>query len=352
MLELVFTLDDLARTRMAISPLWEAVASIQTLRRQRPPAMHRHWVSRTQRRLNRSSVDLDLLFELASVTSWYTPDFLSPPPRSPVPDLTAELAALRGTPAEQVRADLRVLGHARETGVGTLDKASLLARQWRSRPALTSTEGLRALYDDPVAGLDKLADQILTYWDLAIGPYWGRIRSLLEGDVLYRSRQLAEGGAAHLFADLAPNVRWRDHSLVIRHRRFSGRRQLDGEGILLIPSAFVWPSVVSAAIPPWQPNVTYPARAVATLWDVAGADAPAAVRGVLGRTRAMVLAHLESPSSTSDLAARMGLTPGGVSHHLSLLRAAGLVTPHRVGHSVLYARTAVAESLLGAAGSA
>jgi DNA-binding transcriptional ArsR family regulator len=37
-----------------------------------------------------------------------------------------------------------------------------------------------------------------------------------------------------------------------------------------------------------------------------------------------------------------------VSQHLGVLRAGGLVTAHRVGRVVLYARTSVAEALLAA----
>lgn len=348
MLEFVFTVDDLARTRMALSPLWELVASVQTLRSAHPHGLHRRWVRWTRQRLADSRVDLDLLFDLVSGSGWYTPDFLAPPPRGPVPDLAAELTALRRTPAEQVRADLRVLEHASRTSIGTLDEASALAARGRERLATTASGAIKALYDDPEAELGRLAEQIGAYWELAIGPYWGRIRNVLEGDVLYRSRQMAEGGATRLFSDLAPTIGWRSDTMSIKHRRFSGRRRLDGVGMLLIPSAFVWPNVVSAAIAPWQPHVIYPARAVATLWEASGSAAPSALAGVLGRTRADVLARLDSPTSTTDLAARMDLTPGGVSQHLQQLHAAGLVTRHRLGHTVLYARTTVAESLLAA----
>lgn len=346
MLRMVFSLDDLARTRLALSPLWEVVASIQVLRGDGRTTLHRRWMSRVRPRLTGSGVDLGLLFELVSTAGWYTPDFLAPPPRSPVPDLTAELLALRATPAERVRADLAVFEHARRTAVSTVEEASGVAARSLGEMPAPSTAAVAALYDDPAAGLDRLADQVRAYWDLAIGPYWGRIRRLLEDDVLYRSRRLADGGAAALFADLAPNVSWRRASVEVRHRRFSGTRHLDGRGLLLTPSAFVWPTAVSAAIPPWQPSVTYPARGVGTLWEEARSRVSEPLSGVLGRSRAALLVHLDGPRSTTDLAARLGVTPGGVSQHLGRLRAAGLVTPHRVGHTVLYARTAVADALL------
>nr|WP_281356325.1 helix-turn-helix domain-containing protein [Acrocarpospora macrocephala] len=46
------------------------------------------------------------------------------------------------------------------------------------------------------------------------------------------------------------------------------------------------------------------------------------------------------------LSRRLPYSAGSISEHLSLLRAAGLVTAHRIGRSVLYARSAASESLL------
>ncbi|TYB37335.1 helix-turn-helix transcriptional regulator [Micromonospora sp. AP08] len=55
-----------------------------------------------------------------------------------------------------------------------------------------------------------------------------------------------------------------------------------------------------------------------------------------------------APRSTTEPARRTGLSPAGVSQHLTALRAAGLVVTHRQGRSLLSSRTAVAEALLGA----
>ena len=49
---------------------------------------------------------------------------------------------------------------------------------------------------------------------------------------------------------------------------------------------------------------------------------------------------------TTELAHRCGLSAPGASQHLTALRDAGLVTAHRAGRSVLYARTSVADALL------
>jgi DNA-binding transcriptional ArsR family regulator len=48
----------------------------------------------------------------------------------------------------------------------------------------------------------------------------------------------------------------------------------------------------------------------------------------------------------TDLAGRLGITPGAVSQHLAVLHDAGLVTRARVGRVVLYARSDLGSRLL------
>ncbi|GAA1609141.1 MULTISPECIES: ArsR/SmtB family transcription factor [Kribbella] len=345
MLTLTFTVADLARTRLAMSPLWEVVASVRLLRTGRPHPFHRAWVTAVRRRLE--GVELGLLFDLVDPAVWYLADFLTPPPNSPLPDLETDLGALRRVPPEQVRADLDVLAYARRTPLGSLAEARMPRRLRRPRPGELPSAAVDELYADPAGGMAELAEQVERYWQLAIAPYWGRIRALLDGDLLYRGRRLGQAGPAGLFEDLATGVRWRDGVLSIRHRRFHGDRQLAGEGLLLTPSAFVWPTVYSSTIPPWQPTLTYPARGMATLWT-SSPTTPTGLAGVLGRSRATLLTHLDAPRSTTELSSRTGLTPGGISQHLTALRRAGLVSSHRVGRLVLYARTPAAETLLDA----
>jgi DNA-binding transcriptional ArsR family regulator len=64
-----------------------------------------------------------------------------------------------------------------------------------------------------------------------------------------------------------------------------------------------------------------------------------------------MLVELAAPLSTTDLSHRTGITPGGISQHLTTLRAAGLVTTHRRGRSLLNTRTPTAEALLTATGN-
>ena len=52
MIRIELTDDDFSRTRLALSPLWELVASLFLLHRDEPPAEHRAWVERTRRTLH------------------------------------------------------------------------------------------------------------------------------------------------------------------------------------------------------------------------------------------------------------------------------------------------------------
>ena len=60
-------------------------------------------------------------------------------------------------------------------------------------------------------------------------------------------------------------------------------------------------------------------------------------------------AALDVPASTTGLAHLLGISPAGVSAHLTAMRAAGLVRAHRAGRSVLYMRTDAANALLAPA---
>ncbi len=172
---------------------------------------------------------------------------------------------------------------------------------------------------------------------------------MLDADVLYRARQVAEHGTSRLFDDLHTSVSWDDNALQLARRKQPLSRQAAGTGLVLIPSAFTGPGLRTRTTWPDPPQLAYPARGIGLLWEhrpTAGTDALATV---LGRSRTLLLTELEHPASTTELARRTTLSTAGVSQYLTALRNAGLVSAHRVGRSILYARTATAEALLAAA---
>ncbi|MEV4392093.1 DUF5937 family protein [Nonomuraea sp. NPDC049607] len=317
-LDLTFTAHDIANTRFAVSPLGEVVTSVRVVKNPAAHPLLRPWADQVRRRLQ--DVDWGLLSDLVPIPTVSIAGFTCTPPSTSMPDLELELATMRGA-AARVRTDLDKIGGP-----------------WTKR--------VQALYDDPEQGLERLAVEVADYWEAAMAPYWPRIRSLLEGEILYRARLLAEGGAQRMLADLDDAVTWDGGTLRLEHLYVTGRRSLRGLGLLLVPCVFAWPRVLSVTTPPYQPTVRYAPRGIATLWERREVDPPEALAAVLGRTRARLLAELDQPASTRDLAQRAGLSEPGVNQHLTALRKAGLCTAHRTGRYVLYARSAVAETLL------
>ncbi|MEV7674198.1 DUF5937 family protein [Streptomyces sp. NPDC088752] len=320
--ELSFSAADLAQTRFAVSPLWEVVTSFRVLAQRSASAPHQRWAAQVRPRIVRAGLDRGRLAALVPADG-YLADFLNPTPTGPFPTLGAELDAIRRTPAGQVREDLRKL--AAERGDGGR---------------------LQSLHDDPEAVLPKVTDEIETYWELALAPYWARIQRVLEADVFHRARQVAEHGSARVLGELHETVRWDAGTLRLVRRHCALTRGQAGSGLLLVPSVFAWPRVLTRSVHPDPPQLAYPARGFGAVWEPRTTAATDAVAAVLGRSRTLLLAALDTPASTTQLATHSGLSAAGVSQHLTALRNAGLVTSHRSGRSVLYARTSVADQLL------
>lgn len=320
MLDLPLSSHDVALIRMAHSPLWEVVASIRALDDPAAHAIHLPWVRSVRPHLAHEGIDIAPIIQLVAGRRDRLPAFLTPTPTTPVPDIAMEVAELRATPAAHLRRDL-----------GVLQPAPIVDR----------------LRDDPQAALDVLCDAVERYWDVALEPHWPRMRAVLDADVTHRSREAARGGADRLLNGLDPAISWRDGTLSVAHQSVDDTRTLDGRGLVLSPSLFLWPRVASKTDEPWQPVLRYPARGVATLWAEQVDRVPDALGALIGRSRAGLLVCLSDPSSTTDLARRTGLSPAAVSEHLQILRGAGLLTAQRAGRNVLYHRTSRGDDLVG-----
>ena len=322
MITLRFGPSALAHVRFAISPLTETRRSLRVLDDPGAGALHLPWAIEARR----LTADLDLsLLRAMDPTGVYTPDFVSPPPTSPLDEFEDQLAVVVATPPEQALAEVQ--------------------RSYRRKPPLPAV--LEPFVEDPAAGVAAVAELLRAYWDRALAPHWPRVRALLEGDVLHRAREMADGGAERLFADVDPTVSWAEGVLSI-DKRAQQDVDLEDRGLLFVPSVFTWPDVVLVTDPKWQPTIVYPARGVGTLWETGRPAAPDALGALLGKVRAGVLMALDRPRSTTDLARALGVSAGGVSQHLGVLREAGLVHGHRVGRMVLYLRSPSGDGLVGA----
>ncbi|WP_372487995.1 ArsR/SmtB family transcription factor [Streptomyces guryensis] len=196
---------------------------------------------------------------------------------------------------------------------------------------------------DPTRMVEELPDAMEEAWRALVAADRPRLRTLLEADVTFHSRRLAEAGPGGLLPEI--NRRFGRHALTVEFKGEHERR-LGGQRLVLMLSVFIWPDVVSTFDPPWQPTLACPARGTGGLWAGPAHRASDVLVLLLGRRRAAVLAALDEPATTSALAHRLDLAPSSVYAHLTLLRDAGLLTARRYGHQVLYERTPLGMALM------
>ncbi len=310
-----------AAIRFAFSPIWELGMSLmKPMRDPSKHALHLPWVREATAAIE--GRDLTLLFALFQGKD-YIPDFLTPSPRTPFPDLDEELDRMIDTPPATVRAHLQQL----RSSSGSLPEPAQL------------------LEEDPQAMMPRLAEQMREFWKLTIEPHWPTIRGLLENDVMYRARQLALGGPELLFEDLHPKVSWRDGAIHIE-KQCSFILDPAGRSVVLVPSVFAWPGTAVLHDPEMAPSLAYSPRGIASLWEPEPPRARGAMDELIGGTRADILRALESPMTTTELARRLHLTPAAVSQQLGVLRRSGAVEADRVGRGVYSRLTPLGRSLL------
>ncbi|MFR9775366.1 DUF5937 family protein [Micromonospora sp. MS34] len=334
MIHLHFAAEDLSRIRFASSPLWETVLSLRTLTGPHPGAqLHAPW--RRQVAGSLTGVDMELLTALVRPAG-YLPDFLVPSPqRRSVAIATALAQVAAADPGEVARQLRHLAGHRlAQQGPGRTERSRLLHR----------------LADEPATALGTIVRELDAYWRAVVAPFWPRVSALLRADLAYRLEALADGGANQLLRTLHPSVSFdRDTLRVVKYHE--GHADLGGRGLLLVPCAFAWPDVVVLTAHPHVPTVSYSPRGLGRLWEHPALPRPA-LADVLGRTRAALLAQLDLPMSTTQIAALLGLSAPTLNVHLHALRAAGILASRREGRHVLFSRTALGDQLLaGGTGS-
>ncbi|WP_306320198.1 MULTISPECIES: helix-turn-helix transcriptional regulator [unclassified Streptomyces] len=200
-------------------------------------------------------------------------------------DLDEEIESLRAVSPARVRAELE---------------------QWF--PQGTPPE-VASLHCDPEAAVAELCAFLPRYWRAALAPFAAPLRAATEAEILLR------------FPVLAPGV----------------------SQLVIVPLLFGRGASFFAAAPDGTKALSFQAKGAAALVGDARADRRSDVPGrgdrleiLLGRSRAGVVRGLVAPTTTSALAATLGLAPSTVSEHLTSLVAAGVVQRRRAGVRVLY----------------
>src|SRR5215218_2759087 len=319
MITIPLSTEDLTKVRLAPSTLWETVISFRVLLHYGRDTVHAPWATRTRRVL--PGTDLSPLLA-AMCLEKHCPDFLSPPPDASLVGFDEELERLRATPPEVVHTEVQMLVQVEKEQFGPLSPEKELM--------------LEIYLSDPEGSLMRLVDTLQRYHDLTIAPYWQRIQEHLEGDTIKRGQALALGGVEALLSNLHPKASY-SGSVLALDKTCEAVVEPAGRGITLVPCVFAWPRVEVLVQPGYQPTLAYGPRGVAKLWSSSPAPNGTALEAALSTGRASVLKGLlPAPRTTTELAHQLRLSPAAVSAHLSRLKAAELVEPHRSGKRVYY----------------
>ncbi|MDQ4502917.1 helix-turn-helix domain-containing protein [Sinomonas sp. ASV322] len=324
------TSEDLTRVRFEASPIWETVTSLRAL--QQGTALHKPWIDEAKKRLA-ASPDPKSREHLRLLTTLVPANGPIPDALTPTPDrqdtLSDSLAAFADIPAELWHRDLEYLGHRKLP-----DYAGPIVAEFR---------------EDVARGVARVADALEWYWSTAVEPYWPRLRSVLLADIDSRLEELARHGIQEVFKTLHPSVRPTPDGLEITRGCEVTTLPEPGRGLILVPNAFVWPNTLVLNTAPFVPTITYAPRGVGRLWEKVRETNESPISRLLGRTRAQILAQLDVPMTTTQLACALDLAAGTVSSHLKILAESGLTEPLRSGREVFYQRGKVGEELLARA---
>ena len=307
MLTFHFTGADIARVRVASrpDPMWELLLSLHLVRGEDGTVVFAPWRRQVRSRLPAA---VSMLFDLAPPRG-YSADFLTPAVGGD--GLEAGFDAVLSTPLSVLRRDIGRLAAAQRPGTWT-----------------------RSLAEGDLATLRRLDKTLRGYFAIALRPHWSPVRTAFDRDRALRMRAVTDNGVEGMLGTLHPDLRWRSNLLTMASA-CDRDIHLDGRGLLLLPSFFCWRAPITLRDPGLPPVIVYPI-AHDLGWAQPDAellrDPRQALRTLLGRTRADLLAALTTEgASTGELARRLVVSPASVSHHTAALRECGLIVTRRRG---------------------
>jgi DNA-binding transcriptional ArsR family regulator len=217
---------------------------------------------------------------------------------------------------------------------------------------------VRDLMDGNRHARRELVQLFQDYHRVVIDPHWNAIRAHVEAERARRGRMMATVGIDGLLTTLHRRIRWRPPLLHVDEAQddVDGPPRiiaLDGRSLVLVPSVFCddQPHLFHSLDDEASPYVLiYPAlRSSADalqLWGSPTQPNRQALGDLLGRTRANALEAIAATCTTTELAWQLGVSPATASHHVGILREAGLIATSRIGNAARHRLTELGVALL------
>jgi DNA-binding transcriptional ArsR family regulator len=317
------------RTRIAMSPLSELVAGLELVHREQgrqAPWPYTDWAEHAREVLRtvQETAPLRVYAQLYGAEhARRTPDLFTPVPLTARPSLAEQVELMRQTP------------HA------------VVEQQFAKHYPDGLPDFLVPYLHDRDRAFGGLADALAAFGELAIAPYWPVMRTALDEEMLLRARTLAANGPDAVLTSLRGRAKWDRPVLSLPKRRESVLVAHD-QRLLLVPLILAQDRLTCSTDHADIQMVTYQARGAAVLArQTASSRRPHdRLAQLVGPGRAAVLRALSEPSTTTVLAASLGLSPSTVSEQLNSLLDTGAVCRSRSGRHVLYGLTPAGSALI------
>jgi len=218
--------------------------------------------------------------------------------------------------------------------------------------------GLDRLIRTPSAYRSALVDVLSVFWDIAFRPLWRGVQPALQRSCEEKRRLFDSCSLAEFVEQALLRIEVDEEAQVITCHGCPMKFPFDGvDGVYFIPSLFnekrIWnyyyehdgrttmyfPYFEPSISPPELPRETEAAAAAPTPGgplEAAGLDPVLIFRALGDATRYKIAAYIaERPRTASEIARHTRLSKPTVSHHVAVLRKAGLIVEDRSARSVL-----------------
>lgn len=316
-----FTADDISRIRLAsgVNVMWEIVLSVQRLQNRAGEHSYDRWRARVRSRLDGPSLVAARYLAQLAPDGYYFPDFLTPA----AGDLDEGIDQVVCTAPRAVARDLETMA--------------------RYEPV---PSWMTALADQDPRPRRVLADLLRRYYQAVVVPDLEQTTGRVAVDHRERTAALAGGGVEALFATFpASTMQWHQQDLRIPiglKQPTEPSTALNGRGLSLVPSLFCWQYPTFLADADLPPTVVFPVGVPAS----GEVERSERLTRLLGGIRAATLLEIQRPSTTKELAERLGVAASTVSYHVGALRDSGLIESERQQDGVRHRPTRLGWDLI------